>query len=182
MCNVKNGRSHCGRHRTALRGSSYAAGGFSNAGKMRDTAQQQAARGDVKRQAVAVAQQQRRPTDEGNAFKRQATSDSAAGTANGGRSAARASTGSTSRRKDSAPPAAHAATVAGSITTKSQSKMLLRELCVDKDYLEHLTVDPSNISLYLIYTIFFSYVSTSLHYTLCVRHVGNYSLFDNTRS
>jgi len=27
---------------------------------------------------------------------------------------------------------------------KSRSKMLLRELCVDKDYLEHLTIDPSN--------------------------------------
>lgn len=29
-------------------------------------------------------------------------------------------------------------------TTKNQSKMLLRELCVDKDYLEQLTSDPSN--------------------------------------
>lgn len=37
-------------------------------------------------------------------------------------------------------------------TAKNQSKMLLRELCVDKDYLENLTVDPSNIlkiSLYI---------------------------------
>lgn len=29
-------------------------------------------------------------------------------------------------------------------TARNQSKMLLRELCVDKDYLEHLTIDPSN--------------------------------------
>lgn len=32
-------------------------------------------------------------------------------------------------------------------TIKNQSKMLLRELCVDKDYLEHLTIDPSNIKI-----------------------------------
>lgn len=42
--------------------------------------------------------------------------------------------GSPSQRKDRATAIA-----------KNQSKMLLRELCVDKDYLEHLTVDPSNI-------------------------------------
>ncbi|XP_050426693.1 uncharacterized protein LOC126837013 [Adelges cooleyi] len=29
---------------------------------------------------------------------------------------------------------------------KSQSKLLLRELCVDKDYLEHLTTDPNIVS------------------------------------
>lgn len=131
---------------------------------MRDTAQQQVARGDVRRQATAVAQQQQRLVDEENACKRQATSDSAADGANGGRSAARAATGSSSRRKDSAPPAANTATAAGSITTKSQSKMLLRELCVDKDYLEHLTVDPSNISLYLN-ARYFSY---AFPYTICI--------------
>lgn len=137
----------------ALRGPPYATGGFSNVGKMRDTAQQQVARGDVRRQTTVVAQQQQRPVDEGNAFKRQATSDSAAGRVNGGRTVARAATGSSSRRKDSAPPVADTATaVAGNITTKCQSKMLLRELCVDKDYLEHLTVDPSNNSIYTIFT------------------------------
>ncbi|VVC27306.1 Tetratricopeptide repeat,Tetratricopeptide repeat-containing domain,Tetratricopeptide-like helical [Cinara cedri] len=31
-------------------------------------------------------------------------------------------------------------------TTRNQSKMLLRELCVDKDYLEHLTIDPNIVS------------------------------------
>lgn len=38
-------------------------------------------------------------------------------------------------------------------TAKNQSKMLLRELCVDKDYLEHLTVDPSN-TFKILYTDF----------------------------
>jgi len=78
------------------------------------------------------------------ADKRQAT---AAGTVNGGgggvggsRGSTPAVTGSTTRRKDA---------VASAATTKSQSKMLLRELCVDKDYLEHLTIDPSNIIIIL---------------------------------
>lgn len=77
----------------------------------------------------------------GWADKRQAT---AAGTVNGGgggvggsRGSTPAVTGSTTRRKD-------AVAMASATTTKSQSKMLLRELCVDKDYLEHLTIDPSN--------------------------------------
>lgn len=72
--------------------------------------------------------------------KRQATMT---GTVNGGgggvgdsRGSTPAVTGSTARRKEAA---------ASATTTKSQSKMLLRELCVDKDYLEHLTIDPSNI-------------------------------------
>lgn len=34
-------------------------------------------------------------------------------------------------------------------TARNQSKVLLRELCVDKDYLEHLTTDPSNKRLYV---------------------------------
>lgn len=54
----------------------------------------------------------------------------------GSRGSTPAMTGSTTRRKKAAVSAA---------TTKSQSKMLLRELCVDKEYLEHLTIDPSNI-------------------------------------
>lgn len=58
--------------------------------------------------------------------------DSAVG---GSRGSTPAVTGSTTRRKEAAVSAA---------TTKSQSKMLLRELCVDKEYLEHLTIDPSN--------------------------------------
>lgn len=73
--------------------------------------------------------------------KRQATTT---GTVNGGgggvggsRGSTPAVTGSTTRRKDAAASAA---------TTKSQSKMLLRELCVDKDYLEHLTIDPNIVS------------------------------------
>lgn len=44
----------------------------------------------------------------------------------------RAATGSSSRHKNAA-------------SIKNQSKLLLRELCVDKDYLEQLTIDPSNI-------------------------------------
>jgi len=77
--------------------------------------------------------------------KRQATTT---GTANGGgggtggsRGSTPAVTGSSTRRKDAAASAA---------TTKSQSKMLLRELCVDKDYLEHLTIDQSNIIITII--------------------------------
>ncbi|XP_003244745.1 keratin, type I cytoskeletal 9 [Acyrthosiphon pisum] len=73
--------------------------------------------------------------------KRQATTT---GTVNGGgggvggsRGSTPAVTGSTTRRKDA---------VASAATTKSQSKMLLRELCVDKDYLEHLTIDPNIVS------------------------------------
>ncbi|XP_060859782.1 keratin, type I cytoskeletal 9 [Metopolophium dirhodum] len=68
--------------------------------------------------------------------KRQATTT---GTVNGGgsRGSTPAVTGSTTRHKDAAASAA---------TTKSQSKMLLRELCVDKDYLEHLTIDPNIVS------------------------------------
>lgn len=53
----------------------------------------------------------------------------------GSRGSLLAATGSSSYRKD----------VKSSVATKKQSKMLLRELCVDKDYLEHLTIDPSNI-------------------------------------
>ncbi|CAH1732034.1 unnamed protein product [Aphis gossypii] len=60
--------------------------------------------------------------------------DSAVG---GSRGSTPAVTGSTTRRKEAAVSAA---------TTKSQSKMLLRELCVDKEYLEHLTIDPNIVS------------------------------------
>ncbi|XP_026819831.1 keratin, type I cytoskeletal 9 [Rhopalosiphum maidis] len=73
--------------------------------------------------------------------KRQAT---VAKTVNGGdvgvggsRGSTPAVTGSTTRRKEATASAA---------TTKSQSKMLLRELCVDKEYLEHLTIDPNIVS------------------------------------
>jgi len=72
--------------------------------------------------------------------KRQATTTGTVNGGGGGVGGSRGSTprvtGSSTRRKDAAASAA---------TTKSQSKMLLRELCVDKDYLEHLTIDPSNI-------------------------------------
>lgn len=158
----------------ALRGPSRATGGFSDVGKMRDAAQQQVARGDIRRQAVAIVQQQQRPVDEGTAYKRQATSDSAAaaGRANGGKTVARAATGSSARRKDSAPPAANTSTAAGSVATKSQSKMLLRELCVDKDYLEHLTVDPSNISMRLMHDIFLTHYNI---HTIRIR-LSQYSL------
>lgn len=54
--------------------------------------------------------------------------------------------GSSSQRKERATAIA-----------KNQSKMLLRELCVDKDYLEHLTVDPSNI-LKILYIDFKKYI------------------------
>lgn len=79
----------------------------------------------------------------GWADKRQATAGGTINVAGGGVGGSRGSTpavtGSSTRRKDAA---------ASTATTKSQSKMLLRELCVDKDYLEHLTIDPSNISNY----------------------------------
>lgn len=70
--------------------------------------------------------------------------DSAVG---GSRGSTPAVTGSTTRRKEAAVSAA---------TTKSQSKMLLRELCVDKEYLEHLTIDPSNIIISRQYNKYFS--------------------------
>lgn len=82
--------------------------------------------------------------------KRQVT---VAKTVNGGdssvgssRGSTQAVTGSTTRLKETAVSAA---------TTKSQSKMLLRELCVDKEYLEHLTIDPSNIIISRQYNRYF---------------------------
>lgn len=69
----------------------------------------------------------------GDVEKLQATS---VGKVTGSRGSLLAATGSSSYRRDAK----------SSVTTKNQSKMLLRELCVDKDYLEHLTIDPSNIS------------------------------------
>jgi len=90
------------------------------------------------------------------ADKRQVTT---AGTVNGGvggvsgsRGSTPAVTASTTRRKDGAASAA---------TTKSQSKMLLRELCVDKEYLEHLTIDPSNIIITIRLRFF-----VDIHYML----------------
>ncbi|XP_022162938.1 glycine, alanine and asparagine-rich protein-like [Myzus persicae] len=77
----------------------------------------------------------------GWADKRQATAGGTINVAGGGVGGSRGSTpavtGSSTRRKDAA---------ASTATTKSQSKMLLRELCVDKDYLEHLTIDPNIMS------------------------------------
>lgn len=61
----------------------------------------------------------------------------ASGRINGSRGSTPATTGSSARRKDETMSVA---------TTKNQSKMLLRELCVDKVYLENLTADPSNIN------------------------------------
>ncbi|XP_025198199.1 uncharacterized protein LOC112596655 [Melanaphis sacchari] len=69
--------------------------------------------------------------------KRQATVARTVNGGDGGIGGSRGSTptvtGSTTRRKQT-------------VTAKSQSKMLLRELCVDKEYLEHLTIDPNIMS------------------------------------
>lgn len=88
-------------------------------GKMKDSTvvlRPQIGSGGVKRQGTTVGR-----ANDGGGESRGSTS---------------AATGSGSRRMDAS----------SAKITKNQSKMLLRELCVDKDYLEHLTSDPSNFA------------------------------------
>ncbi|XP_025421837.1 tetratricopeptide repeat protein 25 [Sipha flava] len=82
-----------------------------------------------KMKEIAIALQQDDGID-----KSQTTS--AGGKVSGSRRSLLAVTGSSSHHKDAK----------SSVATKNQSKMLLRELCVDKDYLEHLTIDPNIVS------------------------------------